>query len=429
MTLRSASPTACCVSLAVLCLLVAGCSSKDAPAAPPVPPTDAGADTSLDDPDAAPPPCTAAVNKGPWVVAIDATSAKVRWESCIKAPGAISWKPEAGGAAQTTTAVVTEAVVPLTFDAPLMNDADFAGTYEMNEVALSGLTASTCYTFSIAADATAQGRFCTARKPGDAFTFAAIGDTNPGLGVTAPMVASIYGKYRPDFTLHGGDIQYYSSGLETYQWWMQHMQPMLRTGAFYPSVGNHEDELSGEKKSYFDRFWGGAGFDGTNEYYRFESGGVWFFALDTELDESPASEQGTWLESKLLDAQKQPGFRFSVVFKHRPYVTCGDTGESSSARAAWASIFVKTGVKLVVQAHMHGYERFELEGLTYVTTAGGGGALGDVNANISRPECASRAASGKFYNATIFDVKPGQLVGTVVDDHGAVRDSFTEVVP
>jgi hypothetical protein len=78
---------------------------------------------------------------------------------------------------------------------------------------------------------------------------------------------------------------------------------------------------------------------------------------------------------------------------------------------------------------MHGYERFEMDGRTFVTAAGGGGTLGDVNANTTRPECANRVASGRFFNTVLFEVKTGQLVGTVVDDTGATRDSFTETVP
>jgi hypothetical protein len=82
-------------------------------------------------------------------------------------------------------------------------------------------------------------------------------------------------------------------------------------------------------------------------------------------------------------------------------------------------------VPLVLQAHMHGYERFALDGLTYVTTAGGGGAIGDVNANASRPECSARVASGGFFNALIVDVGATSLAGTAIDDGGKVRDTFT----
>jgi hypothetical protein len=389
---------------------------------------DAGIDTQAPGDDTAPPQCTLAVDKGPWVVAIDETHAKVRWEACVPGASGLSLTPEGGGATTKVASKVTAATIADTIEVPLISDADFAGTYYMHEVALDALVPSTCYTYVLDADASISGRFCTARAAASSFTFMALGDTNPGLGVTSAMVTKAYAQ-KPDFTVHVGDIQYYASGLETWTSWMKLMSPMLRGGGFFPAVGNHENERPTEKKDYFDRFFGGAGFDGTNDFYRFHSGGVWFFSLDTEMDTSPASEQGAWLQSQLLDAQSKPGFRFSVVFFHRPWATCGDTSSNASDRTAYAPIFAKTGVQLVLQGHMHGYERFEIGGLTFITTAGGGGALGNVDANKDRPECADRKASGNFFHTTFFEVSAGQLKGTVTDDKGAVRDTFTKTVP
>lgn len=402
--------------------LVSACSSKSSAASP----NDAGDDSPVDD--GAPPPCTLAVSKGPWSLAVDETTAKVRWESCIPDVHTLTLTPPTG-AAFTRTPTVTVTVVDHTNPAPFLQDADFAGTYYMNEVALTGLAPSTCYAYAVDGVDGTSGRVCTARKSGESFKFIAIGDTNPGLGVTPPMIKTAYETDQPEFTIHAGDIEYYSSGLETYQLWMKLVAPMLRTGAFFPSIGNHEEEAPGKQQEYYDRFWGGAGFDGNNQHYRFHWGGVWFFALDTEQPDSPTSDQGTWLHDQLTNAKTQPGFRFSVVFFHRPWETCGDAGDDDANRAAWKPIFDDAVVKLVVAGHMHGYERFEMDGRTFVTAAGGGGTLGDVDANKSRSECASRVASGRFFHTVLFEVQPGKLLGTVVDDKGATRDTFTEIVP
>ena len=415
----------------VFALALACCSSSSS--VTPKPAGDSSTDVlEVSPPDAddeadATPRCTAKVNKGPWSLAVDETSAKIRWESCVPGSSGLTLTPEGGGPSMKFASKTTEAIITDTDEAPLLGDADFAGTYTMHEVALTGLKASTCYAYVLDADSTAKGRVCAARAPGDSFSFIALGDTNPGLHATGTMIADAYASH-PDFTIHGGDIQYWSSGLETYQSWMEEMRPMLRAGAFFTSIGNHESERPNEYKNYVQRFFGGAGFDGS-EYYRFESGGVWFFSIDTEQDVGKSSPQGAWLQAELLDASKKPGFRFSVVFFHRPWVTCGDTGDDKTSRDAYAPIFESVGVKLVVQAHMHGYERFEIGGLTYVTAAGGGGALGNVDENITREECAFRKVSGAFYNTVRFDVKPGQLIGTATDNHGVVRDSFTKIVP
>lgn len=172
----------------------------------------------------------------------------------------------------------------------------------------------------------------------------------------------------PDFTVHGGDIQYDDSKLETWASWFQ-------------------DALSA------------------------------------------GSEQATWLEAQLADASKQPGYRLSIVDFHKPWVTCGDKGDAPDLRAHFEPVFARYGVVLVIQAHMHGYERFEFGALTCLTAAGGGGLLGDPDENVARTYCDKRVASGRHHSAVILDVAPGKLSGAVIDTTGTVRDTFTKLVP
>lgn len=372
--------------------------------------------------------CDLAVSKGPWVVAVDSASAKVRWESCRSGGGAITFEKEGSGAPTRVDSVVREAKVTTTNEVPLIKTTDPEGTFFMHEVALSGLEPATCYSYALEPDPTAKGRFCTARASGDTFKFAVIGDTNPGFGDVTKLLATTYAD-APDFTVHTGDIQYYDSGLESYGSWMQIMQPMLRTGAFLPAIGNHESERDHEREEYVERFWGQAGFDGNSDHYRFESGGVWFFALNTEIEMGDKSTQGLWLQEKLEDAAAKPGYRFSVLYMHRNFVTCGDKGQNDALRKRYQPLFTKTGVKLVLSGHMHGYERFEMDDATWITSAGGGSAPGKVDENASREECVFRKASGRYWNATVFTVKPGELSGVTYDDKGAVRDTFSRVVP
>ncbi len=395
--------------------LLLACSSND----PQVAPADSGP-VSTDSDDI--PKCDLAVSKGPWTVAVDGTSAKVRWESCQSGGGALTLN------GKRIDSKVSQAIVTTTNDVPLRRTADRAGTYFMHEVALTALEPATCFDYTLTQDETAKGRFCTARKPGDTLSFAAIGDTNPGLGDITKMLDTAYGT-KPDFTIHAGDIQYYSSGLESYGFWMDKMRPMLRTGAFYPSIGNHETEKPMEREEYIERFWGKPGFDGNSDFYRFESGGVWFFALNTEIDMDEKSSQGTWLATQLEDAAKRPGYRFSVVFLHRPFVTCGDSGQNDALRKVYEPLFTRTKVKLIVAGHMHGYERFEFGDITWITSAGGGSKPGNVDENIARPECVDRKAKGTYWNMTVFTVKPGELSGVTYDEKGAPRDTFMRAVP
>ena len=398
------------------------------------PALDAGDDAGGDD---AGIPCDGpGISKGPWALHADGTSVVLRGEAGMPGtPPGLSYAPEGGGASQHADAVETPFVTNHTYRA--LNAAappDYAGTWYMHEASLSGLAPATCYRYTVDADATATGRFCTGRAPGDAIRFLAIGDTNPALGPNTTNVLKNVLPKNPDFTVHGGDIEYYDSFIETYALWMQLMAPLLRQGTFLPAIGNHDgDQQTGEPsdkyEQYTQRFFGGAGFDGTDAYYDFSSGGVWFFAIDTEQPTDPSSVQFQWLVTRLQQVSATPGYRFSVVYMHRPFWTCGDTGDNPTNLAELLPAFTQYKVPLLIQAHMHGYERFETPGLTIVTAAGGGGAIGNVDANMSRNYCSQRVASGGFFHGVIFDVTAGQFAGTVIDDQGNVRDQFAHAVP
>ncbi|TKD08344.1 metallophosphoesterase family protein [Polyangium fumosum] len=401
-------------ALGLAASLASGCSDPTPAEPPPPPPTD----------ERCPGP---GISKGPWSLRADRTSAVVRWEACRQGvAGGVVFTPEGGGDAREATSTVTTYEVTTTRKAVLDPSAppDEAGTYWTHEAVLSGLTPGACVDYHLAADPAAKGRVCAAKPDGADLRFLAIGDTNPGLNRITQKVLDQVLPMGPDFTLHGGDIQYYDSGLETYASWFPAMRPLLAQGAFFPALGNHELEVPEEYEAYYRRFFGGAGFDGAGDHYRFESGGVWFFSLDTEQPLGIASEQGIWLAESLADAASKPGYRFSVVFLHKPIVTCGDKSDDPATRAELEPLFVQHGVRLVIQAHMHGYERFAFPDLTWITTGGGGASLANVDENIDRPICAMRAASGTVRHAVILDATGKTLSGEVIDDKGTVWDTF-----
>jgi Calcineurin-like phosphoesterase len=379
------------------------------------------------------------VSKRPWVLHVDETGALVRWEACSESsPAELAFSSEAGGSDTTVASTVTVTEIPNTYTAAFLPDLppDSAGTYYMHEAALTSLSAGTCYKYQLAADASMSGRFCTARPSGASFKILAVGDTNPGLGDNAEKLLEKVAPENYDLTLHEGDIQYYASGLETWATWFPAMAPMLAQGAFYPAVGNHELEKPDEFELYYLRFFGNAGFDGDAGHFRAQSGGVWFFALNTELPLGPGSEQAVWFETELKDAATKPGYRFSIVFVHRPFLTCGDTSQDDGDRAGLQPLFEQYQVPLVLQGHMHGYERFEVptaadpqKTVTYLTVAGGGGALGDIDKNIDRPTCSMRIEKGAYYHMEVLEIAPGTLKGRTIDVDGSVRDTFEKSVP
>ncbi|HEY4119872.1 MAG TPA: metallophosphoesterase [Byssovorax sp.] len=379
-------------------------------------------------------PCDASgVSKGPWVQHVDSTHARVRWEACREDsdPSITLRSSDGGGGASSVEGTQSKYVVQMTYGAPLNPDAvpDYAGTYWLHEVALEGLAPGVCYDYALAADDARAGQFCTARESGAPLRFLAIGDTNPGLGDSTKGVLDHVLPMKPEFTVHGGDIEYYDSFLDTWNYWFGVMQPLLAQGAFYPAIGNHEDENTSEYDQFTLRYFGDAGFRGDSTHYTFDTAGVHFFCLDTQDPIDPSSLQGTWLAAELERATHADGFRFSIVYFHKPLVTCGDTDDDPEGRELLEPLFVQYKVPLVLQAHMHGYERFDFGDITYVTSAGGGGLIGDVDENTSRDYCAERVASGPWFHGLIVDVGATTLTGQAVSNDGTIVDSFTIDLP
>jgi hypothetical protein len=384
-------------------------------------------------------PAASSLTKGPWVERVDETHAMVSWESATQGPVELAIAPEGGAPERFVSGDSVETHVVSSWGVGMLKQPDLPGTYYRNQVALDGLQAGTCYAYRMRASGTDQtaageqkGRFCTARPSGADFGFFAIGDTNPILGHTKGTLDHTLVQH-PDFTLHLGDMQYYSSAAETWAYWFGAMAPLLRAGAIFPTIGNHENENNGtEYDDYYDRLFAPASTDLLPRWYHFENGGVWFFALDTESPRDPASDQYKWLSQALSDATQAPGFRFSVVFMHRPMYTLGDADPQIDDRHVFEPIFQATGVKLVLAGHMHGYERFEPpSGITFMTCAGGGGIINDVSKGVPNypDDVPLRVAFSDHYSGCLFSVRTGELSSTVIDEFGATLDQFSKAVP
>src|SRR5207245_1310730 len=130
---------------------------------------------------------------------------------------------------------------------------------------------------------------------------------------------------------------------ETWAQWFPMMAPMLRAGAFFPAVGNHENEKEEptEYADYYDRLFHAPSEvgDSTPRWYRFGWGGIWFHTVDTEEPYDASSMQYQWLVNSLKTVAQMPGFRFSVVYMHRNLYTLGDAAPQVDMRKILTPIF------------------------------------------------------------------------------------------
>lgn len=107
----------------------------------------------------------------------------------------------------------------------------------------------------------------------------------------------------------------------------------------------------------------------SERFYTFANGPARMVVLDANSPEDPA--QADFLESSLATASEP----VRIVVFHQPARTSGIHEPGEAQQRLWEPIMRRHGVSLVLQGHNHLYERIELEGITYVTTGGGGAAL------------------------------------------------------
>lgn len=104
-------------------------------------------------------------------------------------------------------------------------------------------------------------------------------------------------------------------------------------------------------------------------YYAFSAGPARFIVLDANRPADPA--QRAFLRRELAGARE----RVRIVALHQPVYTSGIHPPSADAQRLWAPLFRAGRVALVLQGHNHMYERIVRDGVTYITTSGGGDRL------------------------------------------------------
>jgi hypothetical protein len=333
-------------------------------------------------------PSDLGIMRGPYLQQVTDLSAVVVWTTRSPGTGQVRYAAS-GGSSSSVTA-----------QARLFPGSETGLAYDFTqyEAHLDGLSAATKYTYDIlmgSVDATpGQDTFTTAPRDGTGTVrFIAFGDS--GVGSTAQtQLAARMAADTFDLALHTGDVAYGNANLvggasyTQYDNWLFGVYSWMRSRPLYPSIGNHDDEI-GFAQAYRDVFvlpeqGASATYpDNAERFYSFDYGPVHFVALDTEhafIDTARRQEQLAWLDADLA-ATTQP---WRVVYFHRPPYSSGtEHGSSLDVRQAFAPIFERRGVNLVLNGHDHDYERskpwreFVTTGspVTYVVTGGGGAAL------------------------------------------------------
>jgi len=440
--------------------LVAACSSEDTlapdvePATPDADaggPHDAASDAASLSDAAAPSDAAPSADIAPDAVVPDGLPvepAPVR----IKGPylqirnGALAWRVETQGSTPLSLTAsldgqrVAQAVTEVTEqDVAFMwppaaglrvDNRDEPGRYAVHVATLPELTPGSRIDWTI--EGLAEGPVTgTARVPTTtpaAFTAAWVSDTMFPVSVT---IGEGLASENADLLLHGGDIQYQSNPLDTWNGYFLHFGAAMRHAPMHYCIGNHEYEDLEEIDAIYGRLLGLQG-DGTDVgYHAFTWGGWRFVLLNSEVEFGVDGAQMQWLESELSATDADPERFGAVVAFHRPYFTFGRSRPNVAVREVVHGILARHDVALVLTGHNHCYERFEVDGITYIVDGGGGAGLYDPNDSLeeiaaARPdEPALRQTFERSHGwlRLQFDDR-GSISGVRTNDRGEVSDTF-----
>jgi len=138
--------------------------------------------------------------------------------------------------------------------------------------------------------------------------------------------------------------------------------PVLDAGTeMLPVLGNHDVE-----RGQGDQIMSELGRD--TRWYSEQIGCVEVIVLDSTSVEDP--EQARWLEQQLR--RPRPAGTWTVAAMHHPAYSAGQHGSDDAVREAWAPLFARYDVPLVLAGHDHDYQRSTpQQGVTYVVSGGG----------------------------------------------------------
>jgi predicted phosphodiesterase len=237
-----------------------------------------------------------------------------------------------------------------------------------HELTFEGLKPATRYTYTVEPGGR-TGSFKTSPEGDADLFFVAWGDSRSYYDKLA-RISELAAKDQPDFTVHSGDLVDEGTVEEDWDRFFESAGPLLRTGALWPAIGNHDYGA----KQYFDLFV----LPQPESYYTFTAGPAQFFILDSNWQPRKDPKQVAWF----VEEVKKSRARFKFVVCHHPLVSCPDDDFVFDKEWSMYGLFGKAleeaNVTAVFQGHNHNYQRAERKGVVYITTGGAGAPLYDV---------------------------------------------------
>ena len=182
------------------------------------------------------------------------------------------------------------------------------------------------------------------------FSFGAAGDWS--ISNDAKDTADSMANHQVQLALGLGDYAYAIGSNAVNSWWEDQMAALHGT-TFEGALGNHDVS---DSATYVKKF--GSANTGT-WYYSFNKQNVHFLALNPNEPYKVGSAQYLFAKNDLALAESNTtNIKWIVVFFHQPIYTSPSGHDALSAmRDIYHPLFDKYGVDLVLQGHVHNYQR------------------------------------------------------------------------
>ncbi len=242
-------------------------------------------------------------------------------------------------------------------------------------------------------------------------TFVVYGDVRTNHDVHQAVIAQIL-KVKPTFILCTGDLVSRGSVQEQWETFFEIIKPIVNAKIPYiPVKGNHDvDGGTGLWAKAVERI-GLKPNTGNPNFFSVRFGGVHLAVMDSNtIFES--DEQLRWLEKEMSQSNAPHKF---IALHHPLFTLIGRRAEGAEKiRQRLQPVFNRLKICAVFSGHDHYFYLTRREGVTYITTGGGGAPLYD-------PEPSRAKESDSFLKAYHFvkvEVEGRWVKGTVIGVNG-----------
>lgn len=293
---------------------------------------------------------------------------------------------------------------------------------------ITGLQAGTRYYYRVSSGSIVRtGSFFTA--PADSVShirFLAFGDTRSATITHDQVCAGVIANFTDDpattyqtIAIGVGDMTFDGNiegnwNREFFNKKLPNAQKFLASVPFTPPMGNHENLGLLYKKYFPFPFAGG-------RYWSYDYGPLHVVLVDQYASYAPGSAQYRWLEHDLASSMKP----WKIIALHEPGWSCASSSllqghpNNTGVQNYIQPLCKKYGVPLVIAGHNHYYARALVDGVTHLTTGGGGAPL--YAPRIGEPNI---VAAAETFHYCRFEIIDDMLSCDVVRPDGSIVDSF-----